>query len=89
MRLLAVALIAGLVSGHALAISLDATHLDDPVLENPKPLAVLPETAALAETGTLGRIAAAGAPEFPIPTSLLLFAAGLAGVIAVHRRPLR
>ncbi|MEM6355178.1 MAG: hypothetical protein AAF844_05795 [Pseudomonadota bacterium] len=38
---------------------------------------------------TLGQIAAAGAPEFPVPVSLLLFAAGLAGIIAIHRRPVR
>ncbi|MEM7497018.1 MAG: hypothetical protein AAF371_03370 [Pseudomonadota bacterium] len=36
---------------------------------------------------TLGNIAAAGAPELPVPASLLFFAAGLAGIIAIHRRP--
>ncbi|MEM9762990.1 MAG: hypothetical protein AAF968_10815 [Pseudomonadota bacterium] len=89
MRLIVIALIAGLHSASAFAISLDATQIDDPAVAFQQPdTPVLAETVPV-ESGTLGKIAAAGAPEFPVPLSLLLFAAGLAGIIAVHRRPLR
>ncbi|MEL6481065.1 MAG: hypothetical protein AAFQ75_06410, partial [Pseudomonadota bacterium] len=81
--------IAGLSGTSALAISLDATAVNDPALTSQLSDAPVLAEAAEAESGTLGKIAAAGAPELPVPPSLLLFAAGLAGVIAVHRRPLR
>ncbi|MEO1722251.1 MAG: hypothetical protein AAFR84_07595 [Pseudomonadota bacterium] len=88
MRIVVVTVLLALIAGKSPAISIDATN---PAILEPAPIVIDPvePTDEAAPKETLGQIAAAGAPEFPVPMSLLLFAAGLAGIIVIHRRPVR
>lgn len=47
------------------------------------------EIAANPQAPALGGVVPAAGLSFPVPPSLLLFLAGLAGVVVIHRRPIR